>query len=963
MTIPTLYSDIIRTIIIMSISGGIVAALFLLIKPLIRHRLPKTAQYYFWLVVLFALLVPVSQILTLPEQAPAIAPLQVASVVERNFVSVNEEPERLIFPPETNHMPPGSTTVNQIHRPDVGTFEITPGESVAVTQLPPSPMALAFTMFLLLYPIGVVLVLAYNLFGYFYFTAKLRRNTFAPYEDEIAMLKHLTKGRRTPRLLCSKLASTPMLIGFFKPTIILPAREYTETQLHGILLHELTHMRRHDIFIKWMTLLACGVHWFNPIVWLAKGGINRDCELSCDEAVILNMDTSGKQSYGNTLINVATDTKIPMPVLSTTMCQEKRALKERLRAIMKSKKHTKLAVLVSMFIMLLGALGACTLGAARNGSSYDYPEHENNEVREPISSPGTTQLMTGGNDLPTPPVSPATRMDFAEIHIYETASTFLGGSHGTVSHVRVTDSRIENFEHILDFEHPSLERTIELWRLDFGLHIDYEVFFSWGTFLPAEDGWLSNASGFSDGVVFFMFSQDNDVITLETKAPWSWFGFVEGIPALTEATRVHLQWNNILPPVDFPGDLSFVYIWMEHGDGGSGHFARYLLSRPIRQGDGGVWMVERVEHLHNVPTTPVPTNTENRAEILERLAAAQEILDSGGSIENWWDFTDPLGAVEAYLRSRPWEQNFIPVHVFPLLPEGTINPFEIPRSHGPEVTIYSDEERSRLETQYPRLFNIMWSPEDCILAPLREQKIAELGGLAFNEAYYFRTDDGRYALITGWRPLISREEFIEATGSDIPQQIGEFTLVGVTVNDTLFDNIIVYNNPISPQIVHQFFGPTHLESSINGPSQEPLVLGEIFVRDVLLWHFYGVYVNENGDYIFMGVTEGFGDVRNLPNLLGGIPSRIVNTTSGEVGIIGSDDRYAIAYYVNPERRTAIEIGFANPDMLPLQYWNMVTTRNFSGVIPASGDILIDVVNLFNPRALLEEYGWQPFFGE
>ena len=349
MTIPVFLSELVRTIIIMTLSGGLLALLLLLIKPLIRHRLPKAAQYFFWLVVLFTFLIPVSRIITLPGTIADIAPFY--SVVGRNVVSTAEAQDRLpamempVFTPATNVESPPAVT--------------------------PDPITQAITIFMLIYPLMFAVVLLYNAIGYAYFVSKLRRKHFRPLSFEQNMLTELTKGKRTPKMIVSHHAATPMLVGVFRPIIVLPNREYTNEQIHSILLHELTHMWRLDVAVKWLTLLACAAHWFNPLVWIFKGEIDRACELSCDEAVINNMDTYGKRNYGETLISVASNKKIPMPVLSTTMCQEKRALKERLTAIMKSKKHTKLAVLISAFILLAVILAACATGAGGNQNPAD----------------------------------------------------------------------------------------------------------------------------------------------------------------------------------------------------------------------------------------------------------------------------------------------------------------------------------------------------------------------------------------------------------------------------------------------------------------------------------------------------------------------------------------------------------------------------------------------------------------
>jgi beta-lactamase regulating signal transducer with metallopeptidase domain len=351
-TIPTFLSELVRTVVIMTISGGLLCLLLLAIKPIIRHRLPKSAQYYFWLVALAALIIPISRFVVLPDTAPNATPIH--SVVERNIISLNEEVIRVLAPQSTSPM--------NDH------VWLTPQAAYQATMPPPRlPLAPLVTVFMFVYPWAVLFVLLYSLAGYIRFVKKLRRGYIHPQNFELDMLGELSNGKRTPILFKSTHAATPMLIGIFKPTIVLPDREYSEEQLRGILLHELSHMRRFDVGVKWLSLLACAVHWFNPLVWLARREIDRSCELACDEAVIHNMDVSKKQNYGDTLIAVASSTKIPLPVLSTTMCTEKRELKERLSAIMKSKKHTKMAVLASVVILLAAVLAACALGAAGGG--------------------------------------------------------------------------------------------------------------------------------------------------------------------------------------------------------------------------------------------------------------------------------------------------------------------------------------------------------------------------------------------------------------------------------------------------------------------------------------------------------------------------------------------------------------------------------------------------------------------
>jgi beta-lactamase regulating signal transducer with metallopeptidase domain len=352
---------ILRAVLIMTLSGGLLALVLFALKPLLRERLPKTAQYYLWIVVIAALLVPVSVILVLPSGGalplPA-APIQ--AIVEQTVMTAEEEKDFNLgnIPPSS---PPRGPQAQQENR---------------WLSFQTSAKALAISVFVAAYPFGVLIVLLYYMISFAVFTRIRRRRNRPANADEIAALAALCR-RRTPQLYRNPLAATPMLIGLFRPAIILPDRAYTPEQLHSVLRHELTHLRRKDVLVKWLSVLTCAVHWFNPVVWFTRREIDRACELSCDEAVIRNLNTDGKRIYGDTLIYVAADGKTPRAVLSTTMCEEKKALKERLGAIMKNKKRTRAALVLSATLMVAAVLAACALGAGRgHDADGDTIEHE-----------------------------------------------------------------------------------------------------------------------------------------------------------------------------------------------------------------------------------------------------------------------------------------------------------------------------------------------------------------------------------------------------------------------------------------------------------------------------------------------------------------------------------------------------------------------------------------------------------
>jgi beta-lactamase regulating signal transducer with metallopeptidase domain len=72
-------SDLFQTVLMMSITGTVMALLLFAVKPLIRTKLPKTIQYYLWLMVIGALLIPISKLVRLPSSKPATSAMTLTS--------------------------------------------------------------------------------------------------------------------------------------------------------------------------------------------------------------------------------------------------------------------------------------------------------------------------------------------------------------------------------------------------------------------------------------------------------------------------------------------------------------------------------------------------------------------------------------------------------------------------------------------------------------------------------------------------------------------------------------------------------------------------------------------------------------------------------------------------------------------------------------------------------------------
>lgn len=91
-----------------------------------------------------------------------------------------------------------------------------------------------------------------------------------------------------PRLLRSEDAKMPFACGFFTATIVLPAEcdEWSLDRRRAVLLHELAHVRRHDLVGHTLGRIACAVYWFHPLVWTAAKQLRSESERACDDLAL-----------------------------------------------------------------------------------------------------------------------------------------------------------------------------------------------------------------------------------------------------------------------------------------------------------------------------------------------------------------------------------------------------------------------------------------------------------------------------------------------------------------------------------------------------------------------------------------------------------------------------------------------------------------------------------------------------
>jgi beta-lactamase regulating signal transducer with metallopeptidase domain len=99
------------------------------------------------------------------------------------------------------------------------------------------------------------------------------------------------------RMFCSTLAETPMVVGWFRPVVLMPISVLSsldEEELTLVFLHELTHIRRQDHLLNLIQSVVEIVLFYHPIVWWLSRQIRIEREHCCDDTMLRQGTVPGR---------------------------------------------------------------------------------------------------------------------------------------------------------------------------------------------------------------------------------------------------------------------------------------------------------------------------------------------------------------------------------------------------------------------------------------------------------------------------------------------------------------------------------------------------------------------------------------------------------------------------------------------------------------------------------------------
>lgn len=356
---------VIRTLLEMTVAAGAMIIAVFAVRACLSKKMNPVVMAVLWAAVLARLCLPL--MLDSPVHVTGMLPQQAATVLQ----ALGEAPAAALPGlAKTAAQPPNGTPASEA--PKAG------NAAAPNTVLPAFPHSAPFSvsvwdLLIAIWAAGALAVLALALQSAARFRRKLsicRPVTHRGVLRSVRLQSASLGIRRPVTVLECNFVQVPTVFGCFWPRMLLPKQfllNMDERLLDGVLLHELCHIKRNDILVSCLWLLAKAAHWFNPLVWLAYRAYQYDNELCLDQMVLHRMGEGARLDYSQSLIDsvrLARREQSPLPPVLASLFKNESKVKERVTRMVYPRKKSKLSLLATSLLAVL-MLAACFTTACR----------------------------------------------------------------------------------------------------------------------------------------------------------------------------------------------------------------------------------------------------------------------------------------------------------------------------------------------------------------------------------------------------------------------------------------------------------------------------------------------------------------------------------------------------------------------------------------------------------------------
>ncbi len=221
------------------------------------------------------------------------------------------------------------------------------------------------SLILIIWCIGALLFTLRFLTGWWFIHA-LQVNSLTINNDWTERLQTLASRLGISKIITlaeSTRIQTPMVIGFLKPVVFVPAgllSGLSADQIETIFIHELAHIKRHDYLVNLIQTIIESIFFFNPFVWMLSNIIRREREYCCDDTVVSN--SGSVKAYAFALAKLE-EVRLSKSIFALSLAENKNQLLQRIKRLMEqsAKNYSGRDRLVPAVFLVVGLICASWL--------------------------------------------------------------------------------------------------------------------------------------------------------------------------------------------------------------------------------------------------------------------------------------------------------------------------------------------------------------------------------------------------------------------------------------------------------------------------------------------------------------------------------------------------------------------------------------------------------------------------
>ncbi|MHC4241422.1 MAG: M56 family metallopeptidase [Planctomycetota bacterium] len=366
----------------MLIQSSVLIIVLLVLDLLLRKKFRAVLLYCIWMLILVKLVLPTT--LSSPtglgywfgDKVPDIITEKASVTEQAALIPQRIEPVSETIPSGTGiaALPPAGTSPE----PAAGTSaEFTLAAS-------PASASLSWQGFAFLGWLAVMIPMVLLLIQRMFFVRGLLKQSENPNDSMIYIFERCRKQmgvHRSVFLKLSPVAASPSVCGLFRPTILIPQNlpdKLKSEDLRSILLHELAHINRGDVWVSFVQTLLQIAYFYNPLLWVANAIIRKVREQAVDEMVLVAMGEQA-EDYPETLLNISRLT-FSRPVLSLRLIgviESKKALHRRIKIMLNRPvpKNAKIGIGGFVVLLILGFILLPMAGGSANANDVGKIPH------------------------------------------------------------------------------------------------------------------------------------------------------------------------------------------------------------------------------------------------------------------------------------------------------------------------------------------------------------------------------------------------------------------------------------------------------------------------------------------------------------------------------------------------------------------------------------------------------------